>query len=319
MKISVAMCTYNGETYLQQQLDSFVNQVRRPDEIVVCDDASNDATLSILQAFAERAPFSVKVVRNETNLGSTGNFVKAISLCGGDLIALSDQDDVWKAEKLQTLAPLLESDAGLGGVFSDGLLIDSRSQPTGQMLWRSLGYTSAMQAELRRGQPLQVLKRQNFITGATLMFRSTLRKYFAEIPHNWVHDAWITWKLAIHSRVIGVPLPLIYYRIHAANQIGINEGSAGSLLRSRTATQVENLLEEEIERLLLLQANIAEVEDYRSAEARRVATRRLHYLFTRRNAILQAKLVRPLYVLAAWPAYLQFGKGLRSMLGDLLL
>jgi hypothetical protein len=319
MKISVAMCTYNGESYIQQQLDSFVDQSRKPDEIVVCDDGSKDGTLAILKTFAEHAPFPVRILQNKINLGSTRNFVKAISLCEGDAIALSDQDDVWRREKLLTLAEVLERDPAIGGVFSDGELIDERSQLVGQSLWASIGYTSRMQTHLKRGQPFEVLKKQYFITGATLMFRSEMRRHFTEIPPSWIHDAWMTWKLAMYSKLVGVSLPLICYRIHANNQVGVNTQSDGELLKRRTAAQMTGLLESEIQQLQALQEEIANPVTECSREAFYVVERRMRYLRTRVDIISQPSAVRPICALAAWPLYAEFGKGWRSVLGDLSL
>lgn len=100
MKISIAMATYNGAKYLQEQLDSFVTQTRQPDELVVCDDGSSDATVEILRHFAAGAPFAVEIHENEVNLSHAKNFEKALSLCGGDVIFFSDQDEVWFPEKV---------------------------------------------------------------------------------------------------------------------------------------------------------------------------------------------------------------------------
>jgi len=105
--VSVALCTYNGAAYLGEQLDSIVAQSRPPDELVVCDDGSTDGTVGLLQAFVPEAPFPVRLYRNERNRGFAKNFERAISLCTGDFIALSDQDDVWKPEKLARLATAL--------------------------------------------------------------------------------------------------------------------------------------------------------------------------------------------------------------------
>src|SRR5271168_2200141 len=93
-KISVALCTYNGERFLSRQLASMLQQSRLPDELVVCDDRSTDNTIEILQDFSASAGFPVKITRNEHNLGFVANFERAIQLCQGDLIALSDQDDI---------------------------------------------------------------------------------------------------------------------------------------------------------------------------------------------------------------------------------
>src|SRR5271168_1256902 len=95
MRVSVAMCTYNGAAYLEEQLESLALQSFPPEELVVCDDVSTDATPQILDDFARRAPFSVRIVKNSANVGYRRNFEQAIGLCQGEVIALSDQDDFW--------------------------------------------------------------------------------------------------------------------------------------------------------------------------------------------------------------------------------
>ena len=100
-KISVALCTYNGERFLRQQLESIQQQSRLPDELVVCDDRSRDQTVAIVREFATSVSFPVVIVQNPETLGSSRNFEKAIRLCTGDLIALSDQDDIWYPNRLQ--------------------------------------------------------------------------------------------------------------------------------------------------------------------------------------------------------------------------
>ena len=93
--ISVALCTYNGERFLEEQLASLEAQERRPDELVVCDDRSTDNTVSLLESFARTASFPVRIHINPINLGSTVNFDRAMRLCAGSLIAFCDQDDIW--------------------------------------------------------------------------------------------------------------------------------------------------------------------------------------------------------------------------------
>ena len=102
MKVSIALATYNGEKYLREQLDSILSQSIQDFELVACDDCSTDSTLKILNEYAEK-DFRVKVFTNEKNLGFKKNFEKAIFLCSGDYIALSDQDDIWTENHLQVL------------------------------------------------------------------------------------------------------------------------------------------------------------------------------------------------------------------------
>ena len=101
LRVSVAMATYNGEKHIRDQLDSIARQTLLPFELVITDDGSTDSTLQIVEDFARTAPFSVRVIRNETRLSYGDNFMKAASLCNGDLIAFCDQDDIWMEQKLR--------------------------------------------------------------------------------------------------------------------------------------------------------------------------------------------------------------------------
>lgn len=103
LKISIALATFNGAQFLKEQLASLVEQTFLPAELVVTDDGSTDETLAILEGFADVAQFPVLVHRNEQRLGYGMNFLKAASLCSGDVIAFSDQDDVWLPAKLERL------------------------------------------------------------------------------------------------------------------------------------------------------------------------------------------------------------------------
>lgn len=124
MRISIAMTTYNGAKYLQAQLDSFMSQSRLPDELVVCDDGSTDDTMHILHDFRDTAPFAVIVERNAVNLGFTKNFEKAVSLCTGDIVFLSDQDDIWFADKIEQIEAVFQKNHDHHLVIHDGEIVD---------------------------------------------------------------------------------------------------------------------------------------------------------------------------------------------------
>lgn len=100
-RLSVAMATYNGARYLDASLESIAAQSERPVEVVICDDGSVDDTVAIVERFARTAPFPVVIRRNPQRLGHAGNFMLAASMCTGDLVAFSDQDDVWMSEKVK--------------------------------------------------------------------------------------------------------------------------------------------------------------------------------------------------------------------------
>jgi len=128
--VSIAVCTYNGAEFLQQQLDSLANQTIIPDEIIICDDDSNDLSVIIAQSFAQQhRDIKVKVVQNAQNLGYIKNFEKAISLCTQDIIFLCDQDDFWQPEKIERTIAVFEAELDVGLVLHNFCWIDENNQP----------------------------------------------------------------------------------------------------------------------------------------------------------------------------------------------
>jgi glycosyltransferase involved in cell wall biosynthesis len=319
MNISIAMCTYNGERYLQQQLDSLASQAYLPSELVVCDDHSRDSTTQIVNRFSRNAPFPVRFIQNPENLGSTANFSQAIALCKGDLIALCDQDDIWKEDKLSKQITPFGRDARLGGAFCDGDLIDADSNPMNLSLWDSLGFTPLMRKQVLAGSPLLALARQNFVTGATLIFRANLRSHFLRIPEKWVHDAWIAWKICTYSRLQLFSDHLVLYRIHSNNQVGVNLRPPTTLLRTRDQQSVIQLHQEELFRMILLLESIPEETTPEEALSKRLVERRILFLQSRLTIVQQPYLSRAGSLLLEANNYMQFAKGWRSIIGDLLL
>lgn len=219
MKVSVAMCTYNGERFLQEQLESIAEQTYAPAELVVCDDGSSDGTIRVLEAFRQNAGFPVRLVRNETTLGSTGNFAQAIALCTGEAIALCDQDDRWAPEKLAVAVQALQADPSVSGVFSNAWLMDENGDRLPGDLWGRVRFNEEAQRSFRKTGP-HYLVRRDTVTGAAFVFRAALAGQLLPIPQEWVHDGWIAFVLAALSRIDAAPAHLITYRLHQAQQVG---------------------------------------------------------------------------------------------------
>lgn len=315
-RISVAMCTYNGGRYLQEQLESIALQTRLPCELVVCDDRSTDDTLALLKRFQSEAPFAVKIIQNSQRLGSTRNFDQAIGLARGSMIALCDQDDRWASTKLERLSVRLTEDPFLGGVFSDAKLIDGDGRETGQQLFAKHKFTTAKQREFV-GCPTATLLKHDVVTGATMMFRASIRRYCSPIPASWVHDGWLAWMIAIHSRLGLIAEPLIDYRIHAGQQLGVSSavrpqsgygnGETRRQFYKRVARQFEDLLQ----RLL--------AEGWSENDAL-LGKIREKITFLRRQSTLSPSLaVRTLQMIGQLPRYLHYARGLGSLRNDLLL
>lgn len=248
--VSIALCTYNGARYLQQQLESLADQTLLPGELVACDDGSSDDTVEILKAFSEKAPFPVHIHINHSNLGVARNFEKCISLCTGDLIAPCDQDDAWKPEKLEKLAAALNNNAEAGFVFCDAELVDEKLASLNRCLWdeEPNNFSQSERQGFAQSDQLRHLLKRNMVTGACMMFRVRLIPHIVPIPPSWIHDYWIaTIATALGHRGIIVDEPLVLYRQHQGQQIGVLKGSTITKLRT-AISQWPSLLQRDITR-----------------------------------------------------------------------
>lgn len=218
--LSVALCTYNGGSYIRQQLDSLLRQTRLPDELVVCDDGSSDDTLPILTEFQKAAPFQVGLHSNVQRLGVAQNFGRALALVSGDLIALCDQDDEWLPGKLAAAEERFLADPRIEAVFSDGFVVNPILEPMNYTLWRHVGISKVEQRQIMQGQGLEVLLKRMVVTGATLTIRASLLHRALPIPLGWMHDAWLALMASAADGLRAIPTPLFLYRQHNTNQIG---------------------------------------------------------------------------------------------------
>lgn len=171
LTISVAMATYNGARFIKEQLDSFARQTLLPAELVACDDGSTDGTFEILSQFAKEAPFPVRVYRNEARLGYRDNFLHALELCSGDLVAFSDQDDIWLPEKLAVCVGWFESEA-TQMVMHLATLAGSNLEPLGST-WPYISRFGS--------KPLALWDLLNFeFTGSSMVFRRQVAEPLAK-------------------------------------------------------------------------------------------------------------------------------------------
>ena len=202
-KVSIAMATYNGAPYLREQLESFITQTRRPDELIICDDVSTDDTLIILEAFKKIAPFDVHTHVNKVNLGYAQNFSKALSLCSGDLVFLSDQDDVWFKDKIATLTEMAEKDSHNMVFMNDAELTFEDLTPTG----------ITMLTQYRSGG----MSYDTFVLGCCAAIRGRFLKRILPVPIDYTHDRWIVELADGLKRRCITGETLQYYRRHGNN------------------------------------------------------------------------------------------------------
>lgn len=232
--LCVVMCTYEGERYLPEQLASILGQRVLPDSMVIVDDASTDRTVAIARDFAAHAPFPVDVHVNQRNLGFARNFERAISLAGGEVLVLCDQDDVWMKNRLERIGRVFDRAPEVAFVFSDAELVDAQLRPLSARLSAAVQFGPEERRATAAGKLFEVLVRGNVVTGATMAFRSRYRPLLLPFPPGVEHDAWTALLLSALAPVVYLDEPLIQYRQHDRNEIGAKRvGLAGRLLRAR--------------------------------------------------------------------------------------
>ncbi len=206
--VSVALATYNGERHLREQLESVYAQSYSNIEVVASDDASTDGTVAILQEYSSSR--GLRLVRNASRLGFVKNFERAITLCTGEFIALCDQDDVWKPQKLTVLVAHI-ADATLAyGRVGEMLDLDGTTRPQ-----------TAIEPILRfarlhgSGQPSRHLLAENWVVSHSLLFRRELVSHALPIPeHQPFHDGWLALVASKLGGIRFVDESLQVYRRH---------------------------------------------------------------------------------------------------------
>ncbi len=222
--ISVALCTYNGEKYLAQQIESILNQSVQVDELVIVDDNSTDQTEEVIKSYANKFPI-IKFFKNTPSLGVIKNFERAISLCSGDYIAPSDQDDVWLNNKIEKMLDALKEKKGM--VFCDLIVVNQHLETLHPSFWASSG--------LRIGAPQEYLGQlitQNFVTGCACMFTKDIKQKALPFPNNIpMHDYWLALVAACEDQLHRVPEALIQYRQHSNNVVGSVRYSRNAVIK----------------------------------------------------------------------------------------
>jgi len=234
-RVAVAMCTYNGAAYLQAQLNSLLVQTVPLDEIVIGDDGSSDATLSLLNDFAEHAVargIHVDIVRRPRNLGYVLNFADVLQRCTAEIVFLCDQDDVWCPDRVETYLAKFDSDSSLLLLHSDARLVDGAGEPLGAGLFGMLQVHPAELELERSGLVLDAILMRNFVTGATCALRRSLLANGLPIGSKWSHDEWLAVVASLEGGLDVLPQATIDYRQHGGNQIGASRRSIRDRLRN---------------------------------------------------------------------------------------
>ena len=205
--ISVCIATYNGERYIRQQIESIVCQLNVDDEIIVSDDGSTDGTLDIVKGIGDKR---IKIIEGPGRKSPILNFECALKASKGDFIFLSDQDDVWKPDKVEICMEWLKT---YHCVVSDAEVTDNRLKPLYPSLYAIM--------QVRQGRIYNTIWKNGY-TGCCMAFRRNVLEASLPFPKNIpMHDIWIGNVAAYKYNVIFIPDRLIHFRRHE-NTISCN-------------------------------------------------------------------------------------------------
>lgn len=202
-KVSVAMTTYNGEKYVEEQVKTILKSLREVDELIISDDGSTDNTLEIIRSIEDKR---IKLIDGPKK-GLKQNFNNAIKNSTGDIIFLSDQDDIWMENKVEEVLKEFENE-NIILIQHDAVVIDENNN--------TIYESFAKHRKVKNGIIKNLIK--NSYHGCCIAFRKELKKEILPIPENiYLHDEWIGLVAELNGKTKFIDKKLIKYRRHSSN------------------------------------------------------------------------------------------------------
>lgn len=255
MKVSLVMAVYNGEKYLIEQLDSIRKQTYPIDEVLLLDDVSTDNSYELIHQYIDGYKLiNWKLIKNETNLGYRKNFKKGLEMVTGDIIFLCDQDDRWHLNKVETMVEYMKDKSILSLASSFNFMDQEgkcfevnkiKGRSNNNLLFKEV-------TELLTEIDLKLLLQSNFSQGCTMAIKEEVKDNYLKVTQGKLpHD----WELNIISSIKNgcyyLDKPLIDYRIHNNNTIGMDDIVEGNIINEKkkrvnkrieqTKAQIENV------------------------------------------------------------------------------
>lgn len=320
--ISVALCTHNGEPFIGHQIASILDQTVSVDEIVLSDDASSDRTVEIVEQAVSKhqdvhgvAPQLV-VFRNNPALGVSKNFEQALAATTGEIIALSDQDDVWHRDRVERLVRVFDRSETLL-VFGNARQVDAGGYYLGHDLFEALALSARERSLVEEGLAFEQFLRRNLATGATVMFRQSLLTEALPIPQGWLHDEWLA---VVAAALEGVRLYdecLTDYRQHGGNQVGMTKLN----MRRKLGMFAEPRTERNRRLFLRARALAERIHTITGVSSEHVAAAKEKYLFelARQNyPVARLRRFAPIMHQLRAGRYARYGTGVKDAVRNLL-
>lgn len=312
MKFSVAMCTYNGEKYIAQQLQSILKQSTSVDEIIISDDGSTDQTLKIAQQILHDSGIPHKIVCNRPAKGVSANFLSAMKMTSGDYCFTCDQDDIWNENKVEVFAAEAEA-SHLDLYFSDGTLVDGQAEPLGGTLWEAIDLSHPPKDA---AACVQTLIRRPMVTGAAMMVSRALIERAPEVPQGILHDEWFGMLAATADSLVPICRQTFLYRQHGKNVVGVKRATFMDRVRNwwNNLLSIEKLRRNELVRVSAMSA-AAQGTGYEAVSKKALAFWETLNSFPQISCWKQIRIATKLF---CSKQYSQFYTGFRGYLRDIL-
>lgn len=259
--ISVAMTTFNGEKYIEKQIESIIHQSLPVDEIIVCDDGSTDHTVELLKKY------DVTLIQNFQNLGYKLNFKQAMEKCNGDYIFLCDQDDIWEKDKVKDMMHIMESHKNIHVLASSFTYIDGQDQMILTTLNKGYSNNNLYNKEVEKNDLVSVLTDEfiygNYFQGCALVMDKQTRDFVVHhfddrLPHDWI----ISLYASIDGGMYFYNKSEFKYRIHSDNSIGVSTLNQSATQHVNRAYQFEERYQKARDALYVLDVLKSNCMDY---------------------------------------------------------
>lgn len=212
MKISVGVCTHNGEKFIVEQLESIINQTVKPDEIILTDDNSQDNTVNLAGSVLKNSGINYSLCTYDTHQGILKNFQNCLDKCRGDFIFSCDQDDIWMNDKIESFIPYFKD--GCNFVYSNAVVVGAEKNLLENNFWNCYGI-DFKKIEVKEFQKMVLCSL--FIAGCNMAFSKTLYDQIRPIPYHFLHDGWVATCAPLFGKIGFLDKPLIKYRRHGNN------------------------------------------------------------------------------------------------------
>ena len=241
MTVSVCMGTYNGETYIEQQLNTILRQTKAPEEVILCDDGSTDNTVSIIERFIRKNGLDGKwkLYRNKINKGYPSNFYYACSLCNEEIVFLADQDDIWKNDKIEKMCRVMEKNPGAKSVCCKFNLMDEKEQEIHSIM----AQTHAHETGEVRNVPIEEIFYKCQWPGIFIAYRRDWYESWTKGNYQIPHDFLIAARAAEEGGFFQLDETLAYHRRHDHNTGGEEHHIRKLLNRDRKLKEIRDYLQ----------------------------------------------------------------------------